>query len=135
MRSGQIVEFGGISADGKLRLPMDRVREYLKEHAGQNVIVQFEAVEPGTSAALWGYYNSYVLPTVRQALYELGNRMTLKESDIWLREMCPMLDRSEDCGPKELNLLTQNEMLEFLDWIKQMAAENLYIYIEDPKII
>lgn len=135
MRQAYVIEFGSIGADGKMRLPMDRVREFLKGHAGQNVIVRFDAVEPGTSAALWGYYKSYVLPTVRQALYELGDRKTERETDIWLREMCPMLDRGEDFGPREVGDMSQGEMLEFLDWIKQMAAENLYVYIEDPKIL
>lgn len=127
--ANSIVEYGRIDGEGKLRLPMDRARAFFVNNRGKRVLVRFEAVEQGCTEAQWGYYYGYVLPTVRQALYNLGERKSDAEVDAWLCDQCPGVDCS---AAKELGA---GQMSDFLDWLKQFAAENLDVYIEDARVI
>lgn len=149
MKTNKISEFGVINADGKLLLPMDRINAYLKENKGKRLIVKFEAAEQGSSALQQAYYYNYILPTIAAALYEQGTRMSESQVDGWLRQQCPSIFETFIPSTKEeakqgylgytetkgIWDLSISEMSDFLDWIKQFAAENLYVYIEDSRTL
>lgn len=137
MKTTKISESGLIGADGKLRMPMDRVNAFLEAHKGERVVVRFESAERGSSALQLAYYYNYILPTVVQALYEQGTRISEENADHWLISQCPTGFHNTDDGTskEKARELTVNEMTEFLDWLKQYAAENLFVYIEDPKTL
>ena len=137
MKQTKISESGLIGADGKLRMPMERVNAFFEAHKGERVIVRFESAERGSSALQLAYYYNYILPTVVQALYEQGTRISEENADHWLFSQYPRgFYNAEFGGPKQTaRELTVNEMTEFLDWLKQYAAENLFVYIEDPKTL
>ena len=125
----KISESGIIGNDGKLRLPMDRLNAYFAANKGKRIVVQFEAATPGSTAAQLAYYYNYIIPCVVKALYDQGTRISDERADRWLLEQC---GNYSIVSARELN---QIQMSEFLEWLKQFAAENLYIYIEDPKTI
>lgn len=133
MKFSEIVESGIIGADGNLRLPMDRLRQFFSQHKGERLIVRFEAVKTGTNEAQLGYYFNYILPTIRQAFYETGERMTEDAVDEFLRQESAVCWKDGEC--RSVRTLTQEEMSDFIDWLKQYAAENLYVYIEEPKTL
>lgn len=124
-----IAEAGIIDMKGRLRLPMDRLNEFFEANKGRRVVVQFEAAMQGSSDAQLAYYRKYVVPTIQKALWDMGNRMGEQNTERWLREQCPFMDI------ESVNNLSTYEMSEYLEWLKQYAAENLYVYIEDPKTI
>lgn len=149
MKTNKISESGIIGADGKLRMPMDRLNAYFAQHKGQRVVVRFEAAEHGSSELQRAYYYNYIVPTIQTALYELGERMNEKKVDEWLRQQCPsifetfipptkeqaelgFLGCTETKGIRDLSV---SEMSDYLEWLKQFAAENLYVYIEDPRTL
>lgn len=139
MKPNSISETGVIGTDGKLRLPMDRLNQFFADNKGKRIFVRFECQEPGSSAALLAYYYNYVVPTVRQALYDLGERMNENRTDQWILKNYPG-DKSESNiglgeNVEEGRYLTQWQMIDMLEWLKQFAAENLNVYIEDPKTI
>lgn len=139
MKPNSISETGVIGTDGKLRLPMDRLNQFFADNKGKRIFVRFESQEPGSSAALLAYYYNYVVPTVRQAMKELGERMDEKRTDAWILKNYPG-DKSESNiglgeNVEEGRYLTQWQMIDMLEWLKQFAAENLNVYIEDPKTI
>ena len=130
----KISESGIITPDGLLRMPMDRLNAFFAEHKGQRVVVRFESAEPGSSELQLAYYFNYIVPTIQTALLETGERKTERLTDIWLRGNC------SHCYSKWGNLLEARQMNQtdfslFLEWLKQFAAENLYVYIEDPKTL
>ena len=134
MKATKISESGIIGTDGKLRLPMDRLNAFFAANKGQRVVVRFEAAEPGTSAAQLAYYFQYIIPTIQTALYETGERKTERQTDIWLRQQCAVC--TSGWGDlMEARQMSQSDFSEFLDWLKQFAAENLFVYVEDPKTI
>ena len=135
MKQTKISESGLIGADGKLRMPMDRVNAFFEAHKGERVIVRFESAERGSSALQLAYYYNYILPTVVQALYEQGTRISEDRADRWLIDQCPVCFYDEYMVKEHARELNTTEMTEYLDWLKQFAAENLFVYIEDPKTL
>lgn len=139
MKSSTISESGLIGQDGRMRLPMERLNQFFADHKGERIIIKIEAAKQGSTSAQIAYYYSYILPTVQQALKEMGERKTLKQTDGWLIDMYPgekderILGFGDDV--KEARQMDRQQMFDFLEWLKEFAAENLYVYIEDPKTI
>lgn len=134
MKPAKISESGVIGTDGKLRLPMDRLNAFFAANKGQRVIVRFEAAAPGSTAAQLAYYFQYIVPTIQTALWETGDRKTEKQVDLWLRQQCAVC--TSGWGDlMDARQMSKTDFSEFLEWVKQFAAENLYVYIEDPKTI
>ena len=136
MKSDKISESGIIGPNGQLRMPMDRLNAFFADHKGERVVVRFEAAAPGSTALQLAYYYNYIVPTITVALLETGQRMTDEWTDRYLIQEYPGEFRTQD-GQLVLygRQLTKTQMSEFLEWLKQFAAENLYVYIEDPKTL
>lgn len=135
MKPTKISECGTINDNGRLLMPMDRINAFFSANRGQRVIVRFETAEPGSSKLQLAYYYNYVLPCVVEALREQGTRISEERADRWLIEQYPggfFYDGNKQTVARQL---TQPQMSEFLEWLKQYAAENLYVYIEDPKTL
>jgi hypothetical protein len=131
MKGTLITEAGRIDADGRIWLPMDRIGQFCKEHPGDGVIVKIEVLERHSSSAMIRYYYGYVLPTCRVAFAKLGKLETEKQID---RELWNYYPGEHDPG-QELREAPQSHVIGFLEWLKQFAAENLEVYIEDPKLL
>lgn len=139
MKTTKISESGFIFNDGALRMPMDRLNAFFAAHKGCRINAIFEATEPGTTAAQQSYYYKYVVPTIQQAIKETGERKTEKAVDKWLIEQYPGDKSEQEIGlgtdVTEAHNLNKSQMADFLEWVKQFAAENLSVYIEDPRTI
>ena len=135
----KISESGVITVSGQLRMPMDRLNAFFSKHKGERVVVKFESAEPGSSELQLAYYYNYIVPTISAALHEQGTRMRERAVDKWLVEQYPgekderILGFGDDV--KEARNLDKRQMFDFLEWLKQFAAENLYVYIEDPRTL
>jgi len=122
---------------------MGEVNEFLKLHKGERVTVRFFVAPKGSSEALKGYYYNYVVPTVRRALYETGERLTEEQTEKFLREQSPVMcvanfDTSTSkytTHIKEIAEVGNAELIEHIEFIKQFAAEELNTFIEEPKTI
>lgn len=127
--NNEVIEYGRIQENGSLKVPPERLREFFAQHKGAKVLVRIEAIGESMTSAQWGYYYGYIVPTIRQALYSLGERKTDAEVDEWLVAHYPFTDQAKASDIKK-------EMLtDFLEWLKEFAAENLGVFIEDPKTL
>jgi len=140
MKSDKISESGLIGKDGKLRLPMDRLNAWFASHPGERITVRFEAAPQHSTAAQTAYYYNYIVPTITAALYEQqGVRNSEKNTDKWLVAMYPGDTTEQILGTGELiteaREFDKNQMSDFIDWIKQFAAEELSVYVEDSKTL
>lgn len=130
----KISESGIITKNGQLRLPMDRLNAFFAANKGKRVVVRFEAAMPDSTALQQAYYYNYVIPCIVEALREQGTRKSEDATDRWLMEEYPGGGNPDNvlfCA-RQLN---QRQMSDYLDWLKQFAAENLYVYIEDPRTL
>lgn len=137
MNMNKISESGIITENGQLRLPMDRINAFFAANKGKRVVVRFEAAEPGSSELQLAYYYNYIVPTVSAALYEQGTRMSERAVDRWLVEQYPGEKDSGISGfdVMEARQMDKRQMSDYLNWLKQFAAENLYVYIEDSRTL
>lgn len=130
----KISESGIITDNGQLRLPMDRLNAFFAANKGKRVVVRFEAAEPGSTELQLAYYFNYIVPTIQTALWDNGDRRTEKQVDLWLRQQCASC-YNDYGGLLEARQISKPDFSDFIEWLKQFAAENLYVYIEDPRTL
>ena len=130
----KISESGIITDKGQLRLPMDRLNAFFAANKGKRIVVRFEAAESGSSELQLAYYFNYIVPTIQTALWKNGDRRTEKQVDLWLRQQCASC-YNEYGGLLEARQISKPDFSEFIEWLKQFAAENLYVYIEDSRTL
>ncbi len=130
----KISESGIITDNGQLRLPMDRLNAFFAANKGKRVVVRFEAAAPGSTELQLAYYFNYIVPTIQTALWENGDRRTEKQVDLWLRQQCGSC-YNDYGGLLEARQISKPDFSDFIEWLKQFAAENLYVYIEDPRTL
>lgn len=134
MKSDKISESGIITDNGQLRIPMDRLNAFFAANKGKRIVVRFEAAEPGSTELQLAYYFNYIVPTIQTALWENGDRRTEKQVDLWLRQQCASC-YNDYGGLLEARQISKPDFSDFIEWLKQFAAENLYVYIEDPRTL
>jgi hypothetical protein len=116
------------------------LREFLNQWKESRVVVRFEILSEKPSEALKGYYFHCVVPTMKTALWESGERKNEQQTENWLREMSPITHHCEwrgfwDVTIKDIAELSNAEFVEHIEFIRQMAAEEFSVYIEEPQTI
>lgn len=119
---------------------MGELNEFFKGWKGSRIIARFIVASPGSSEALKGYYFNYVVPTFRHAIWEAGERLTEEQTERRLREFSPIMYEQTpniDAGKYETRLrtiaeLSNAELIEHIEFLKQLASEEYYLYIADP---
>ena len=143
MKQREINAAGTINNDGKLAMYMGEVNQFFAKWKNARVVVSFIVSNPGTSEALKGYYFNYVVPTFQRAIWESGERKTEKDTERFLRELSPIM--YEECVDmetgeytqriREISELDNNELIEHIETLKQIAAEEYNTFIDDPNTL
>lgn len=139
MKQKKITIPGKVTKDGKLSIYMGELNEFMKNNAGKNVIAEFTVLEPSDSSSLRGYYFKYVVPQFQKGMYDNGNRWSEKDTELYMRNLCPVtmgevvdIETGEyRSDPVSVNDLSNSEFVEYIDFLKQFAAEELGVFIED----
>lgn len=119
---------------------MGELNEFFKGWKGSRIIARFIVASPGSSEALKGYYFNYVVPTFKHAIWEAGERLTEEQTERRLREFSPIMyvERvNEETGVYSHDLrtvadLSNAELIEHIETLKQIAAEEYNTFIDDP---
>ena len=143
MKKREITASGTINKNGGLAMYMGEINEFFQMHKSKKVIARFVVVEKDASAALKGYYFNYVVPTLKQAIWQSGERKTEEQTERFLRELSPiMYDQTVndvtgkyESRLREISELSNPELIDHIDFLKQLASEEYYIYIADPNEI
>lgn len=141
MKRREIETTGTVDQSGRLKMYMGELNAFLAQHKGERILARFTAVPVGTSEALTGYYFKYIVPTIRAALVEIGEWKTEQATEQWLRQQCPIcVVERETNGTYIPDYLTVPEMgnaamVEYVEWIKEFAAENLNVFIDEPETL
>lgn len=140
MKKREITATGTINNNGGLAMYMGELNEFFKGWKGSRIIARFIVASPGSSEALKGYYFNYVVPTFKHAIWEEGERLTEEQTERRLREFSPIMYEQTpniDTGKYETRLrtiaeLSNAELIEHIEFLKQLASEEYYLYISDP---
>jgi len=145
---------GRINSKGKLEIySTDELNDWLSKFPGKRIQLSISVYEPGTSVAMRAYYVKKVLPDIREKLREMGEYKSIKQVEFECREISPVCwvekinpETGEytwylreivdlDAGYRDMEDLSNSELVEHLDFLKQYAAENLGLFIDDPKTL
>ena len=140
MKKREITATGTINQNGGLAMYMGELNDFFKDWKGSRIIARFIVASPGSSEALKGYYFNYVVPTFKHAIWEAGERLTEEQTERRLREFSPIMYEQTpniDTGKYETRLrtiaeLSNAELIEHIEFLKQLASEEYYLYIADP---
>lgn len=143
MKQHEIQVSGKITQEGRLAMYMQELNQFTQQWKNARVVATFRVYQPGTSAALKGYYYNYIVPTFKRAIWEAGERKTDEQTEHYLREISPvMYEQTEDPETgkyntvlREIKDLDNSELIEHIEHLKQIGAEEFSIYIDDPKTI
>jgi ferritin-like protein len=143
MKRRKIAVTGTIDNNGNLRMYMDELKQFFKMHKGCRVIAKFMIESQGSSEALKGYYYNCVVPSFQEGMWDAGERLTEEDAEIKMRELSPIMleqefdEKTGKCTTRlrEISELSNAELVEYIDHLKQIAAEEYSIYIEDPQSI
>ena len=143
MKQHEIQVAGRITNQGRLSIYMEELNQFTKKWTNSRIIATFRVVEPGTSAALKGYYYNYIVPTFKRAIWDAGERKTDEQVERYLREISPIMyeqTANPETGKyvtelREIKDLDNSELIEHIEHLKQIGAEEFSIYIEDPSTI
>jgi NurA-like 5'-3' nuclease len=143
MKKRKITVTGTIDNNGNLRMYMDELKQFFKMHKGCRIIAKFMVESQGSSEALKGYYYNCVVPSFQEGMWDAGERLTEEDAEIKMRELSPIMleqEFNEETGKyttrlREISELSNAELVEYIDHLKQIAAEEYSIYIEDPQSI
>lgn len=142
MKKKELTVTGKINNNGALSMYMGELNAFLNQHRGSRVIATFIVASAGSSAALLGYYFNAVVPAFKRAIWEAGERKTEKGVELFLRQLSPvMYEEKADLDGKytqrirEISELSNSELIEHIETLKQIAAEEYNLYIEDPNIL
>lgn len=124
---------GRINENGGLLVPNEVIRDFCRKHPGARVLLKMTALSKDQSAAQRGYYWGYIIPECRKALAEKGTLYKDSATDEFLRTECPLCWRDGDC--LSVADFDAEDMAAYIEWIKQYAAENLNVFIDDPYTI
>ena len=122
---------------------MGELNALFKQWKGARIIARFMVASRGSSEALKGYYFNYVVPTFKQAIWESGERKTEQQTERFLRELSPiMYEETPDIETgkynarlREISELSNAELIEHIDTLKQIAAEEYSVFIDDPRTL
>lgn len=122
---------------------MGELNAFFKEWKGARIVARFSVASPGSSEALKGYYFNYVVPTFKQAIWDSGERKTEEQTERFLRELSPVMYEQTpnvetgqyETRLREIRELSNAELIEHIEFLKQVASEEYYIYIADPNEI
>lgn len=122
---------------------MGELNAFFKEWKGARIVARFSVASPGSSEALKGYYFNYVVPTFKQAIWDSGERKTEEQTERFLRELSPVMYEQTpnvetgqyETRLREIRELSNAELIEHIDTLKQIAAEEYSVFIDDPRTI
>lgn len=134
---------GVIDENGRLNLYMPDVRAFGMKNKGARVTVTITAASKGSSKAIQAYYFNYIVPMFQKGMARYGEKMPKSKVERMLREGCEFLyTETVDVETGEYTQtirkvpeLSNAEMVEYIEYLKQKAAEDFQIYIEDPSVL
>lgn len=144
MKKREIIIPGKINNSGGLVMYMQELNEFLKQFKNEKVIVKVSVLpSKDQSKLLRAYYYNYVVPTFKAAIWESGERLTDEQTEKRLREFSPvMYEQTPDIntGKYETRLrtiaeLSNAELIEHIEFLKQLASEEYNTFIDDPRSI
>lgn len=125
---------------GKLPTQTKRdIQQFILENEGKLVEITLKKARSKRSEQQNKYYFGAIIPIIRQALRDLGHKLTAEEVHYFLKQKFHFKRIISPDGveigevPQSTTTMTKTEFIEYIDNISQWAAEILSIEIPQPE--
>lgn len=125
-------------------LALDAFRSFFFKLPKTSFVGRIKVYQPGTTAALRGYYWNKIIPDFQKAIWlKDAERLTERQTELKARSMCPITiseEINEETGKydqevRELKDLDKPEMVAFMDWLKDNVSIEYNFFIDDPRTL
>lgn len=143
MRNRTFATIAHITANGGLQYFGGELKQFLNQHKNTTATITVDVHDKKSTLSHRGYFMKVIVPQFQRAFYDLGERLTIADTDERLRKMCVICCEEiadVETGQyvtrlKTLAELTASELTEMLDQLRQIGAEDFGVYIEDSNNI
>lgn len=110
---------------------INQLKDFLskKENENKKLIITFQTEEKHSTKSMLAYYFAKIVPEWRQELFKQGTVKTIKQTDKYLRGLSPILEN------RTLSDLNREELIAFIDHIKDISLQDVHLFIEDPRCL
>jgi len=132
-----------INKKGKLIIdnPSEMIN-FMSQFKDGMLIGQFTIKNKNPSKSMVGYYYKVVVPKFQKAFFNTGHRYTLEQVEEKIRDLSPVTKKESfteegmyNCSLVRFEDLDSFDQVLFLEHIKQIAAEEFSVFVEDPIFI
>ena len=116
------------------------LQEFLDNNLAKPIIMTVRVFEKPTDL-MFGYYWGKMVTEYQKGFKKFGERLTPEQTEYRMREMstaCHRINAITQAGPAiilksllEIEDLSRDEMIDYFEELKQIAAEHLSVYIAD----
>jgi len=106
-----------------------QLTDFLVKNSSRDLIITFETQDEDSRKRMLRYYNVKIIKEWKQSLLNKGEVLSESEVDNRLRMMSPITEN------KSLSELSRDELVLYLDHVKLVSAEEVNLFIEDPRFI
>lgn len=130
---GQVSEEGVLKITNRKQFDVD-----IKDFSGKYVVIDITKKKSIRSLSQNAYYHSAVVPLVRQGLKDLGHKLTLEDTHLFLRGKFLKEELVSEDGEvigeriKSTTELTKSAFADYISEIQQFSAEILGVNIPNP---
>jgi len=142
MRRRDLVIYGQTNKDGGFMISNKQdMQEYFKQWKNSFFTMTIEVTKTTPlSVPLIVYYKKKIVPDMQRALLLQGERLTLKQTDEKLRAASPLTIkevyneelRKWESSVIDLEDLDNQQLVFFIEHLKDLAAQEYGVYVEDP---
>ena len=142
MRRRDLILYGQTDSNGNFLIANKvEMSAHFKEWPKSFFTIKIEINKTKTaSIPLIVYYKKKIVPDMQRAFLENGDRYTQEETDLKLRDLSPITQKENyntdtrkwERETMELEELDNQQLVFFIEHIKDIAAMELGAYIADP---
>jgi len=121
---------GEINKAGQLGMYQIReIENFAKMNKGKKLLVKYIIQDEDLRKRLISYYFGVVIDIWQTHFHDTGTILSKKQVDVHLRHNCPI---THEC---ELSKLELNDLIMFLDYLKEITLEQANRFIENPRLL
>lgn len=102
---------------------------FLKEHTDKRIIVTFKVSDEDSRKTIIKYYRAKIIPEWRSRLLDQGTIVSEVEVDNYLKSISPLTEK------RSVSELNRDELVAFVDTLKDVSLEDVNLFIEDARNI
>lgn len=138
MNVNEFITSGLIDKNGNMLLPEKwKMDSFTKGYLGKRILIKIEVLPEDETQLLIAYYEKKILPEFQKIFSNSGDRLTIPQTDLELRQLSPMMrneiiiDSKYSYELKTIYDCDKKTLVQFIDHIKQIASEHFNFAITD----